>query len=77
MSIEDRDDLVGDVADAITLDQKVQWERCARPHRATRAHGAGRRGEARRGVQRGVPPFLVVAISQRVRIPPGNCRSIR
>ena len=30
MSIEDRDDLVGDVADAITLDQKVQWERCAR-----------------------------------------------
>ena len=30
MSIDDRDDLVGDVADALTLDQKVQWERCAR-----------------------------------------------
>ena len=30
MSTEDRDDLVGDVADALTLDQKVQWERCAR-----------------------------------------------
>ena len=30
MSTDDRDDLVGDVADAITLDQKVQWERCAR-----------------------------------------------
>ena len=27
---DDRDDLVGDVADALTLDQKVQWERCAR-----------------------------------------------
>ena len=25
-----RDDLVGDVADALTLDQKVQWERCKR-----------------------------------------------
>ena len=30
MSTDDRDDLVGDVADALTLDQKVQWERCAR-----------------------------------------------
>ena len=30
MSTEDRNDLVGDVADALTLDQKVQWERCAR-----------------------------------------------
>ena len=27
---DDRDDLVGDVADALTLDQQVQWERCAR-----------------------------------------------
>ena len=27
---QDRDDLVGDVADALTLDQQVQWERCAR-----------------------------------------------
>ena len=30
MRRDDRDDLVGDVADALTLDQKVQWERCAR-----------------------------------------------
>ena len=30
MSTDDRDDLVGDVADALTLDQQVQWERCAR-----------------------------------------------
>ena len=30
MSKDDRNDLVGDVADALTLDQKVQWERCAR-----------------------------------------------
>ena len=30
MHTDDRDDLVGDVADALTLDQKVQWERCAR-----------------------------------------------
>ena len=30
MNTDDRDDLVGDVADALTLDQKVQWERCAR-----------------------------------------------
>ena len=30
MSTDDRDDLVGDVADALTLDQPVQWERCAR-----------------------------------------------
>ena len=30
MSTDERDDLVGDVADALTLDQKVQWERCAR-----------------------------------------------
>ena len=30
MRTDDRDDLVGDVADALTLDQKVQWERCAR-----------------------------------------------
>ena len=30
MSKDDPDDLVGDVADALTLDQKVQWERCAR-----------------------------------------------
>ena len=30
MSKDNRDDLVGDVADALTLDQKVQWERCAR-----------------------------------------------
>ena len=29
MSTDDRDDLVGDVADALTLDQKVQWERSA------------------------------------------------
>ena len=29
MRTDDRDDLVGDVADALTLDQKVQWERCA------------------------------------------------
>ena len=27
---DDRDDLVGDVADALTLDQQVQRERCAR-----------------------------------------------
>ena len=27
---DDRDDLVGEVADALTLDQQVQWERCAR-----------------------------------------------
>ena len=30
MSTDDRDDLVGDVADALSLDQQVQWERCAR-----------------------------------------------
>ena len=30
MRPDDRDDLVGDVADALTLDQPVQWERCAR-----------------------------------------------
>ena len=30
MSTDDRDDLVGDVADALTLDQQVPWERCAR-----------------------------------------------
>ena len=30
MRTDDRDDLVGDVADALTLDQQVQWERCAR-----------------------------------------------
>ena len=30
MSTDDRDDLVGEVADALTLDQQVQWERCAR-----------------------------------------------
>ena len=30
MNTDDRDDLVGDVADALTLDQQVQWERCAR-----------------------------------------------
>ena len=30
MRTNDRDDLVGDVADALTLDQPVQWERCAR-----------------------------------------------
>ena len=30
MSTDDRDDLVGDVADALTLDQQVQCERCAR-----------------------------------------------
>ena len=30
MHTDDRDDLVGDVADALTLDQPVQWERCAR-----------------------------------------------
>ena len=30
MRPDDRDDLVGDVADALTLDQSVQWERCAR-----------------------------------------------
>ena len=30
MSTDERDDLVDDVADALTLDQKVQWERCAR-----------------------------------------------
>ena len=30
MSTDDRDDLVGDVADALTLDQPVPWERCAR-----------------------------------------------
>ena len=30
MPTDDRDDLVGDVADALTLDQQVQWERCAR-----------------------------------------------
>ena len=30
MSTDDRDDLVGDVADALTLAQQVQWERCAR-----------------------------------------------
>ena len=37
MSKDNRDDLVGDVADALTLDQQVQWERCARL-----AAGAGR-----------------------------------
>ena len=30
MNTDDRDDLVGDVADALTLDQQVQWERCSR-----------------------------------------------
>ena len=30
MNTDDRDDLVGDVADALTLDQQVPWERCAR-----------------------------------------------
>ena len=30
MSTDDRDDLVGDVADALTLGQQVPWERCAR-----------------------------------------------
>ena len=30
MSTDDRDDLVGDVVDALTLDQPVPWERCAR-----------------------------------------------
>ena len=30
MSTDNRDDLIGEVADALTLDQKVQWERCAR-----------------------------------------------
>ena len=30
MSGEDRDELVVDVADALTLDQEVDWERCAR-----------------------------------------------
>ena len=30
MRTDDRGDLVGDVADALTLDQQVQWERCAR-----------------------------------------------
>ena len=30
MRTDDRDDLVGDVADALTLDQQVPWERCAR-----------------------------------------------
>ena len=30
MRTNDRNDLVGDVADALTLDQPVQWERCAR-----------------------------------------------
>ena len=37
MSKDNRDDLVGDVAAALTLDQQVQWERCARL-----AAGAGR-----------------------------------
>ena len=30
MRTNDRNDLVGDVGDALTLDQPVQWERCAR-----------------------------------------------
>ena len=30
MSTDDRDNRVGEVADALTLDQRVQWERCAR-----------------------------------------------
>ena len=30
MNTDDRDDLVGEVADALTLDQQVQWERCSR-----------------------------------------------
>ena len=30
MRTDDRDDLVGEVVDALTLDQPVQWERCAR-----------------------------------------------
>ena len=30
MSDYDRDDLVADAADALTLDQRVQWDRCER-----------------------------------------------